>query len=325
MMNHFFRCLGISLAVFSAFNGAEVRAESYPNRPVRFVVPSTPGGVLDVLARLIGAKLSVKWKQQIVIDDRSGADGIIGSDIVAKSNPDGYTMLFAGPGFATNPSLYKLPYDTIKDFTPITVLGSTPNVLVAHPSLQAKSISELIALAKQTPGKINYASSGFGSGGHLAMELLKRTADIDITHVPYKGAGAAAIGVVSGQSQLFATAPGTVIQQIRANQLRALAVTGATRLDALPEVPTIAESGLKGYVVVNSFVIAGPGKMSKALTMELYGNFLEVLKMPDIAAQINGMGIEIKGITPDKAREYIDTQVDMWKTVMKGANVRPAS
>jgi tripartite-type tricarboxylate transporter receptor subunit TctC len=312
----------IAAAFFLATAATIACGADFPTRPVRIVVPSTPGGVLDVLARLVSPKLTMKWGQAIVIDNRAGADGIIGTDIVAKSAPDGYTLLFAAPSFSTNPALYKLPYDTSNDFTLITIIGSTPNVLVAHPSLQAKSVKELIALARQTPGKINYASSGVGSGGHLAMELFKRMAGIDLTHVPYKGAGAAALGVVSGQSQLFATAPGTVIPQLKSGQLRALAVTSPIRSNALPDVPTFAESGFSGYAVVNSLSIAGPGKMPKALTNTIYGAIVEVLKMPDVTSQINAMAIDISGITPDKAREYINTQVKMWEGVMKAAGIR---
>ena len=307
----------LPLAMTSASSAAD-----FPNRPVRIVVPSGPVGILDILARHVGPRFAQKWGYTVVIDNRAGANGILGSDIVAKSIPDGHTLLISGPGFATNPALYKLPYDTLRDFSVITVLGSTPNVIVAHPSLQAKSVRDLIAMAKQSPGKIVYASSGVGSGGHLSMELFKRMAGIDLMHVPYKGAGPATISVISGESLLFATAPGTVIQQVRANQLRALAVTGPERCPAFPDVPTAAESGLSGYAVMNSFVFAGPGKMPRALVDNLYRTTVEVLKRPEVVSQLQAIDIEIRGSEPDKARDYINSQVKMWEGVMKAANVK---
>jgi tripartite-type tricarboxylate transporter receptor subunit TctC len=312
----------ITVAAIAAACPAISCAADFPNRPVRIVVPSGPVGVLDILARQVGPKLSQKWGYTVVVDNRAGANGILGSEIVAKSVPDGHTLLISGPGFATNPSLYKLPYDTLHDFTVITVLGSTPNVLVAHPGLQARSVKELIALAKQSPGKIVYASSGVGSGGHLSMELFKRMAGIDLMHVPYKGAGPATIAVVSGESQLFATAIGVVVPQIKAGQLRALAVTGPERSPALPDVPTAAESGLSGYAVVNSFVFAGPGKMPKPVLDALYRTIVEVLKMQELVSQFHGLDIEIRGTTPDASRAYIASQVKMWEGVMQTANVK---
>lgn len=299
-----------------------VAAADFPNRPVRIVVPSGPVGILDILARHIGPKLGQKWGYTVVIDNRAGANGILGSDIVAKSVPDGHTLLISGPGFATNPALYKLPYDTLRDFTVVTVLGATPNVLVAHPGLQARSVRDLIAIAKQSPGKIVFASSGVGSGGHLSMELFKRMAGIDLMHVPYKGAGPATIAVVSGESQIFATAIGVVVPQIKAGQLRALAVTGPERSPALPDVPSVAESGLNKYAVVNSFVFAGPGKMPKPIVDALYATTMEVLRTPEVAAQLQGLDIEIKGTEPQKSRDYIAGQVRMWEDLMKTANVK---
>ena len=315
-------CKAFLLVILLASAPALADAASFPARPVRLVVASAPVGILDIMARLLTPKLSAQWGQPVVIDNRAGANGVVASDTVAKSIPDGHTLLIAGPGFATNPSLYKLPYDTLKDFTVITVLGTSPNILVANLALPVKTVKDLIALAKQTPGKIIYASSAVGSGGHLSMELFTSMAGIKLVHVPYKGAGPATIGVISGESQLFATAPGTVINQVKANQLRALAVTGTSRSAALPDVPTVSESGLSGYVVLNSYVIAGPGKMAKALTNSIYGTLGEVLRMPDIVAQLNGMDTDIKATAPDKSLEFISAQVRMWEGVMKTADVR---
>ena len=237
--------LGVVLLAFST----SASAQQYPNRPIRFVVPFAPGGSTDTLARTIGQKLTEALQQQVVVDNRSGANGNIGMEIVAHAAPDGYTILL---GYIANlgigPALYaKLPFDPVRDYAPITQLASSPNILAVHPSLPVKSLRELIAYAKTNPKKLNFASSGVGSIGHLTGELLNRSAGVDMVHVPYKGSGQAVIDLLGGQVQMMFSGMSLVMQHIKAGKLRALAVTGAQRSPAVPDVPTIAESGFPGF------------------------------------------------------------------------------
>ena len=305
--------LGAVTAALTALAPGLSGAADFPNHQVRFVVPSTPGGALDVLARIMSAKLTEKWGQPIVVDNRGGAGGIIGTDIVAKAPPDGHTLLIVTTGFVTNPYLYKnLPYRTPNAFTPITILASTPNVLVAHPSLPVRTLQELVAMAKAKPGALNYASSGVGSGGHLTMEFLKQRAGFEVTHVPYKGAGDATGGVVSGQTQLFFTAIGAVLPQINAKALNALAVSGAKRSEALPNVPTVAESGVPGFVVDSWYAIMGPANMPKETLDRIYRDVAEVLKTPAVIAQFRTLGFEIGGMPPREFADYVRAELKTW-------------
>jgi tripartite-type tricarboxylate transporter receptor subunit TctC len=301
-------------------------AADFPSRVVRFVVPSSPGGALDVLARIMSRKLTQKWGQSVVVDNRAGAGGIIGTDIVAKAAPDGYTLLIVTTGFVTNPYLYKnLPYRTPDGFTPITILGFSPNALVAHPSLPVHTIKELIAYAKEKPGQLNYASSGVGSGGYLSMELLKKMAAISITHVPYNGAGAATTAVLSGQTQLLFTAIGTVLPQINGKALTAIAVSGTKRSEALPDVPTVAESGLPGYSADGWYAVIGPAGMPKSVVDTLYRDLDDVLKMPDVVAQFGKLGFDGGGMPPTEFAQYIRAQIKTWAAVLEKSPVEDAA
>jgi tripartite-type tricarboxylate transporter receptor subunit TctC len=311
------------LFAVASVGGMPAHSAEFPSRPIRIVVPSTPGGALDVLVRLLSPKLTSVWNQQIVIDNRAGAAGIVGSEIVASAAPDGHTLLVVATGYTANPFLYqKLPYDTPKDFAPITILAWAPNVLVTHPSLPVKSVKDLIALAKDKPGQLNYASSGVGTGGHLSMALLARTTRIDVVHVPYKGAGAAVAAVVANQSQLLFTATGAAMPQIKSGRVRALAVTSAKRVLALPEVPTVAESGLPGYVVDGWYAILAPGKTPKHIVDRVYRDIANTLKMPDVAAQIESAGFEVGGIPPAEFARYIDRELQKWGAVIKEAGIK---
>ena len=290
---------------------------------MRIVVPSTPGGGLDVIARAITPALTETWKQQIVVDNRAGAGGIIGTEIVAKSAPDGHTLLLVTTGFVTNPFIYRqLPYSTPQDFTPITILGTAPNVLVAHPSVPVHSVKDLINLAREKPGQLTYGSSGVGSGGHLSMELLQRMARVQLIHVPYKGAGAATAAVVAGQTQVLFTATGAVIPQIRGNRLRALAVTGTSRADSLPEVPTVAESGLPGYAATGWYAMFGPGRMPKRLVNKIYDDVLAVIRRADVAAQIRTLGFDYGALPPEEFSRFVSKELATWGTVIKDAGIR---
>ncbi len=297
-------------------------AAGFPVHPLRIVVPSTPGGALDLLARVVAPALAEKWQQQIVIDNRAGAGGIIGTEIVARATADGYTLLLVAPGFATNPFLNRnLPYDTAREFTPIIMIAMSANALVAHPSLPVRSVKELIALAKEQPGLLNYASSGSGSTGHLCMELLKRMASINLVHVPYKGAGAATAAIVAGQTPLLFTAVGAVIQHVRANRLRALAVAGAKRAAPMPEVPTIAEAGVAGYAVDNWYALMGPNNMPTALVAMINFDILAVLKKTEVSSRIADLGFEVAGLSPHDTGKYIDKEMKTWSVFINEAKI----
>jgi tripartite-type tricarboxylate transporter receptor subunit TctC len=313
-------CL-LALVVLLLAPGAP--AADFPSRPIRIVVPSTPGGGLDVVIRLLGPRLTAKWGQQIVIDNRAGAAGIVGSEIVAKAAPDGHTLLLVATGYSANPFLYqKLPYETPKDFAPVTVLGWAATVLVVHPSIPARNLKELVALAKEKPGQLNYASSGVGTGGHLAMALLMRMTGIDAVHVPYKGAGAATAAVVGGQSQMLFTATAAVIPQIKNGRLRPLAVTTAKRAPSLPDVPTVAESGVPGYDVDGWYAMLAPGRTPKAVVDRIYRDIVDVLKVPEVASQVQSAGFEINPIPPAEFARYIDSELKKWSVVIREAGIK---
>jgi tripartite-type tricarboxylate transporter receptor subunit TctC len=310
----FVAALGVSVLVHAA---------EFPSRPIRIVVPSTPGGGLYVLVRLLSPRLTAKWGQQIVIDNRAGAAGIVGSEIVAKAAPDGHTLLVVATGYSANPFLYqKLPYETPKDFAPITVIGWAPNVLVVHPSVPVRNVRELIALAKDKPGQLNYASSGVGTGGHLSMALFARMAQIDMVHVPYKGAGAATAAVVAGQSQTLFTATAAVLPQIKNGRLKALGVSSAKRVPSMPDVPTIAESALPGYEVDGWYAMLAPGKTPKAVLDRIYRDIVDIIKTPEVAAQIQAAGFDVGGMPSAEFARYIDAELKKWGTVIKEAGIK---
>ena len=316
---HFAAIVFCALSVFT--HGAW--SSDFPSRPVRIVVPSTPGGALDILSRMLAQKLPQRWGQPLVIDNRAGAGGIIGSEIVAKSDPDGHTLLVVALGYAANPFLYdKLPYRTPQDFAAITVLASAPNVLVVHPSVAANSVRELIALAKAKSGALVYATSGVGTSGHLAMELFKRMAGVEMVHVPYKGAGASTAAVVAGQVQVLSTALGAAFPQIKAGRLRALAVTGLKRTSVAPEIPTAAESGLPGYVVDGWFAALAPAKTPPRIVERLQSEFSAVYKMPDVAERLTAMGFDAGGMTPRETTRFIDDEIAKWGKLIKEVGIK---
>ena len=324
-MKVFKRSCGPRLAALALLGLASLHAAAaeFPTRPVRFVVASSPGGALDVLARLVGPKLTEKWGQPVVVDNRAGAGGVIGTEIVANASADGYNILVIAQGFTANPFLYKkLPYRTPEDFAPITILAYGPNVLVVHPTVKAASVKELIALAKQQPGKLNYATSGVGAASHLAIEMFKRMSDVEMVHIPYKGAGAATAAVVAGQVNLLFTSTGAAMPHIKAGRLRALGVTTAKRTPALPDVPTIAETGLAGFQVDGWYALMAPAKTPKAVIDRLYRDTAAVLRQPDIVARIEAVGLEPAGISPQEFGDYIRAELKKWGTLIKEAGIK---
>jgi tripartite-type tricarboxylate transporter receptor subunit TctC len=272
---------------------------------------------------MLAQKLPQRWGQPLVVDNRAGAGGIIGTEIVAKADPDGHTVLVVALGYAANPFLYeKLPYKTPQDFAAITVLASAPNVLVVHPSVAAKSVGELIALAKAKPGALVYATSGVGTSGHLAMELFKRMAGVDMVHVPYKGAGASTAAIVAGQVQVLSTALGAAFPQIKSGRLRALAVTGLKRTPVAPEIPTAAESGLPGYVVDGWFAALAPSKTPPRVVERLQTDFTSVYKMPDISERLSAMGFESSEMTPRQTTAFIADEIAKWGKLIREVGIK---
>jgi tripartite-type tricarboxylate transporter receptor subunit TctC len=300
-------------------------AQQYPSRPVRFVVPFAPGGSTDTLARTIGLKLADALGQQIVVDNRPGANGDIGMMIVAKAPPDGYTILL---GYIANlaiaPSLYaKMPYDPVKDYAPVTQIATSPNVLTAHPSVQAKSLKELIGLAKAKPGAVNFASTGVASVGHLTGELLNNLAGMKMTHVPYKGGGQAIIDLLGGHVQVMFSGFSAAMPHIKSGKVRALAVTGIKRSPALAEVSTIAEQGFPGVEATAWYGVLAPAGTPKPVVTRLHGETVRILKLPDVSQRLNGLGFEIVGSTPEQFGAYIRSEIKKWEKVVKASGAKP--
>src|SRR5688572_25937037 len=300
-------------------------AQQYPTRPVRFVVPFAPGGSVDTLARTIGPRLSDTLGQQIVVDNRPGGNGDIGMLIVAKAPPDGYTILL---GYIANlaiaPSLYpKMPYDPARDYAPVTQIATSPNVLTAHPSVQAKGLQELIALAKAKPGSVNFASTGVASVGHLTGELLNSLAGMKMTHVPYKGGGQAIIDLVGGHVQVMFSGFSAAMPHIKSGKIRALAVTGAKRSPALPEVPTIAEQGFPGVEATAWYGVLAPAGAPQPVVVRLHRELVKVLKLPDVVQRLDALGFEMVGSTPEQFSSYMRTETAKWAKVVKASGAKP--
>jgi len=312
--------LALALLAFASL----ARADDYPSRPIRFVVPYPAGGPLDTVARLLGQKVSESLKQPIIVDNRLGACGNIGADFVAKSAPDGYTILMGAVAtHAINPTLYShIPYDPVADFMPITQVASTPNVLVVNPSVPAKDVREFIAYAKANPGKLNFGSGSTGSAGHLAGELFKTMAGVDMAHVPYKGAGPAMQDLVAGQIQLMFDNLASSLGQIRAGKVRALAVTTAKRTSLAPELPTIAESGLPGFDINTWFGVFAPAKTPQPVVDRLYTEFTRALAMPDVRQKMIDLGAEPVGNKPAEFAAYIRSEKDKYARVIRASGAK---
>jgi len=297
---------------------------AYPTRPVRFIVPFAPGGSTDTLARTLAQRLSDALGQQVVVDNRSGGNGNIGTEIVARAAPDGHTIVL---GYIANlgigPSLYaKLPFDPVKDFAPVTLLAVAPNILVAHPSVPVKNVRELVAYAKANPQKVNYASAAVASLGHLAGELLNSSAGIQMQHVPYKGSGQAVIDLLAGQVQVMVSGMSSVMPHIRGGKLRPLAVTGSQRSPATPDVPTIAEAGYPGFEASAWYSVMAPAGTPKPVVMRLNGEILRALKIPEVRDRLENVGFEIVGSSPEQCGIYIRNEIAKWAKVVKASGIR---
>jgi tripartite-type tricarboxylate transporter receptor subunit TctC len=299
-------------------------AQSYPSRTIRVIVPFSPGGASDTAGRIIGQKLSERWGQQVVVDNRPGAGGTIGTGIAAKAPPDGYTLLLgSSTELAVNPNLYsKLSYDTTRDFVPLALIASTPLLVVTHPSVPVKSVKQLVALAKARPGELNYASSGNGATTHLAAEMFKRAAGIDLVHVPHTGSAPAVVSMMSGQTQLGLFAIPAVLPQARAGKLRALAVTSANRVSTAPEIPTLAESGYAGASIVIWNAMVAPAGTPAEITAKLGAEIIDILKLADVQKSFSNQGAEM---TPGDAKQlaaFLKAELAKFARVVKESGAR---
>jgi tripartite-type tricarboxylate transporter receptor subunit TctC len=312
----------IALVAAGAFTAA-ASSQTYPSRPVRLVIPFPPGGPADIFGRLIAFKLTDALREQVVVDNRGGGNGNIGAEFVARSAPDGYTLMLLPSALAANASLYaKLPYSLVGDFTGVASLGTFPLLLVTHPSVPAKTVPELIALAKAKPGELNFASAGSGGGAHLAAELFSRSAGISMVHVPYKGTGPAVLGVLGGQvSLMFASVP-SVIQHVRGGKLNALAVTSVQRSPAAPELPTVSEQGLPGYDVVSWFGIVAPAGTPADIVKRLNEDVRRALVVPEFQERLKDEGGRSLAMTPEEFTAFIRSEAARWAKIVRDVGAK---
>ncbi len=315
------RVLCLSAAI--AFPGRSLAQQPYPSKPIRLIVPFPPGGSVDPIARLVGQKLTEAWGQQVIIDNRPGGNGVIGTEIVAKAPPDGHTLIMVTTNFIINPALVaKLPYDSVRDLAPVALLASAPLVLVVHPSVPATSVKDLVALAKSRPGELNYASSGNGTAGHLAGVLLGTAAGNKLTHIPYKSSAPALIDLISGQVQMLFVSSPSVRPHVDAKRLRALAVTSAKRSSLLPQQPTVSESGLPGYQITQIFGMLAPGATPPALVEKLNTVLNRALKTPDVVERLRADGAEAVGGSPESFALYIKSEIPKWIRIIRQSGAR---
>lgn len=309
--------------LFAASTTAVLAQQPYPTKPIRLIVPFAPGGGNDFLARLVGQKLGERLGQPFVVDNRAGASGIVATDMVAKAQPDGYTLLlgFVGP-LALNPHLEKVPYNPVRDFAAASLLASSYHILVVHPAVPARSVKELIGFAKARPGEINYASSGSGATLHLIGELFKSVAGIRITHIPYKGAGPAAIAVISGEAQMMFSSTTAVLPHIRTNRLAALAVTSPNRSPLVPEVPTLVESGLRGVEVGSWYALVAPAATPREIIARLNAELIRLAATPDYRQQLEKQAFEPLTSKPEQFSAFVQAELDKWGKVIKAAGVK---
>ncbi len=307
------------IMVATGFFAATVLAQSYPAKPVRLIIPFSAGGAADVPGRIVTQKLGEALRQQVIVDNRPGAGSTIGADVAAKSAPDGYTLFMLSNTHFVSAALHKkLPYDSLNDFTPVTQITSAPNVLVVHPSLPVKSVKELIALAKSKPGQIDYASSGNGSTQHLTGALFASMSGINMTHIPYRGSGPVTADLLGGQVMLAFPGIAGMLPHINSGKLRPLGVTGSKRSPELPNVPTVAEAGVKGYEMVAWFGIAAPKNLPRDIQLRLHGDLLRVLKAPEMVSSLQKVGQESAWQdTPEQFLAFMKVEAAKWAKVVR--------
>ena len=313
----------IALIALAAAATTALAQQPYPTKPIRLLVPFAPGGGNDYLGRLVGQKLGERLGQAFVVDNRAGASGIVATDMVAKAQPDGYTLLlgFVGP-LALNPNLEKVPYNPVRDFAAAGMLASSYHILVVHPSVAARSVKDFIAIAKARPNEFNYASSGNGATLHLIGELFKSVAGINITHVPYKGAGPASIAVISGEAQMMFSSTTAVLPHMRTNRLVALAVTSPARSPLAPEVPTLVESGMRGVEVGSWYALVAPAATPGGIITRLNGELIKLAATPDYRQQLEKQAFEPLTSKPEQFPAFVQAELDKWGKVIKTAGIK---
>jgi len=312
------------LLLACAFGVAAANAQPFPSKPVRIINPFAPGGATDIIARQMAQKLAETWGQAVVVENRAGASGAIGVEMVAKSPPDGYTLLIATQTtHAANPALYpKLPYDASRDFAPLTLAGSTPLALMVRPSLPVSSVKELVEFAKKNPAKLIYASGGNGTSQHLTGELMKSMSSTYMLHIPYRGAGPALTDLLGGQVDLMFDNLPTALPHIKAGKLRGLAVTSAARSPLAPELPTMAESGLPGFELSTWFAFYAPAGTPRAIVDQIAGDMRRVLAQPDMKERLAGIGVDIKASTPDELATFQRAELAKWGKIIKDSGAK---
>lgn len=312
---------GVAIALLCT--GASAGAAAFPERPVRFVVASSPGGGTDIIARLLAQKMTALWKQPVIVDNRSGGGGQIATDVVAKAAPDGYTLLVQGNGVSYTPYLYKqLPYDVKRDIVAVTMVGSQPFVLALNPSVRAKSVAELIQQLKAKPGEWRFATGGVGGSAHLGMELFCFTAGVNVLHLPYKGTNPGVIAMVNGEAQMGMSGVGTIMPHANSGKLRALAVTGAKRSPAAPDLPTIAESGLPGYAYDVWYGLLAPSKTPKEILNRINAVANEALRDPETVKKYAAAGIDVMGGGLEESNQYLHAEMTKWEKVIREAGIQ---
>jgi tripartite-type tricarboxylate transporter receptor subunit TctC len=316
-------CCQPAIALAFCCIGTLATAQSYPTGPIRVVVPFPPGGGVDGMGRILTQKLAESLGRPLPVDNRSGANGNIGTELVAKSPHDGYTLLFTGAGLVTNPSLYsKVPYDPVKDFDPVSLVSIAPNVLVVHPSVPVKSVKELIALAKARPKQVLFAGSGSGSTPHLAGELFNTLAKVEMVHLPYRGSGPAIVGILSGEATIMFMPTTNAVPLVKEHRLRALAVTTLERVPALPELPTIAESGLKGYESNQWYGVLAPAGTPADILNQLNSYIVKIMQAQDMKNRMTADGLVAVGSTRERFAAHIKTEIAKWAKVIKQSGAR---
>ncbi len=309
-------------AALLCFAPAATLAQTYPAKPVRLIVGFAPGGPNDIVARGLAQKLSEQTGQQFIVENRPGANTAVATELVSRAAPDGYNVMFVSPGHATNPSMMKLNFDSIRDFAFVTQVADAQNILVVHPSLPVRSVKELIAFARARPGEINYGSSGTGSTGHLSTELFQMMTGTKMMHVPYKGAGPALIELLAGQHVLYFGNIAGIIGYVRTNRMRALAVTGEKRSPSVPDIPTVIEAGLPGFVVTAFYGIALPAKAPRAIADRLNSEVVRALKSTDFNARLRDSGTEPVGSTPEQFTAFMQNEIAKWSKVIKASGIK---
>ena len=323
MSGNFGVCAAVAaLMLPGVAGGAAVAADSYPTRPIRLIVPFPPGGSNDIVGRVIGQQLGERLGKPLVIDNRGGAGGLIGTETAIHAQPDGYTLLVISVAYSYSPAIYKLPYDAVKAIAPIAQFGTGPNSLVIHPGVAANSVKDLIALAKARPGQLNYATAGIGTFQHMSSEMFRIMSGINIVHIPYKGGGPATLAVIAGQAQISIGSLLQTLPHIRSGKLKPLGTGGARRSPALPDVPTIAESGVPGYEASNWWGIVAPAAISPAIVKRINTEVAAILATPETQKWFLGEGAEAVSRTPDEFRKWILSEMAKWGKVVQQAGIK---